>query len=98
MNDAGTVILDTRWLVIGNYGIIYDLNLSGCNGRKIQFSKATNNAGTIMTRVNNGTWYAKSLPFTYDASTTSLLQIILQETILNQVSFLVLSIVLVYYL
>ena len=45
--------------------------------RKIQFSKATNNAGTIMTRVNNGTWYAKALPFTYDASTTSLLQIIL---------------------
>ena len=77
MNDAGTVILDTRWLVIGNYGIIYDLNLSGCNGRKIQFSKATNNAGTIMTRVNNGTWYAKALPFTYDASTNSLLQIIL---------------------
>ena len=77
MNDAGTVILDTRWLVIGNYGIIYDLNLSGCNGRKIQFSKATNNAGTIMTRVINGTWYAKALPFTYNASTTSLLQIIL---------------------
>ena len=77
MNDAGTVILDTRWLVIGNYGIIYDLKLSGCNGLKIQCSKSTNNAGTIMTRVNNGTWYAKALPFTYDASTTSLLQIIL---------------------
>ena len=30
-----------------------------------------------MTRVNNGTWYAKALPFTYNASTTSLLQIIL---------------------
>ena len=63
--------------MVGYRKLRYHLKLSGCNGRKIQFSKATNNAGTIMTRVNNGTWYAKALPFTYDASTTSLLQIIL---------------------
>lgn len=76
-NDAGVTTLDTRWLLLGNYAMIYDLNLSGCNGRKIKFSKPGDSSGVIMARANNGTWYAKKLSFTYDASTTSLLQIIL---------------------
>ena len=55
----------------------HDLNLAGCNGRKIKFSKPGDSSGVIMARANNGTWYAKKLSFTYDASTTSLLQLIL---------------------
>ena len=68
---------NTKWLCLGNYAIVYDLSLSNCAGRKIKFSKANGGSGILMVRANNGTWYAKSLPFTYEASSTTLLQLIL---------------------
>ena len=68
---------NTKWLCLGNFAVVYDLNLSNCAGRSIKFSKANGGTGILMARANNGTWYAKNLPFTYEASSTTLLQLIL---------------------
>ncbi len=68
---------NTKWLCLGNYALVYDLNLSNCANRKISFSKANGGEGIVMARANNGTWYAKSVPFIYEASSTTLLQLIL---------------------